>query len=223
MNGEVLTVVVSVLGSGVTAALIAARAQRRTQLRERMVSVASDFAATTMEVLAALRRYKPTKPGVSHHRNEPLFSDRELRAKRYDEVQHCFDALRGLRGRVRLHFPGIGAQRSTVTVQADAIVGALRQASDASEKFWKRCDADPQKRRQLEDRFSREYQDAREQTWERLNAFCNDAASAANHREQGPSLRDRLAHRLGRGESHRSADVASGANPAPLARRSAPA
>src|SRR3954447_12071672 len=121
MSVDVVTVVVSVLGSGATAAAIAARAQRRTQLRERMLTVASDFAATTMNVLAALRRVKPTKPNVRHHRNEALLSDLELRGRRYEELQHTFDELRGLRGRVRLHFPGVGGERSQVAVLADEV------------------------------------------------------------------------------------------------------
>jgi hypothetical protein len=75
MSAEVLTVVASVLGSGATAAVVAARAQRKSQFRERMLTVASDFAATTMKVLAALRRFKPTKPGVRRHRNAVLLGD----------------------------------------------------------------------------------------------------------------------------------------------------
>jgi hypothetical protein len=99
MSADVVTVVASVLGSGATAAVVAARAQRKSQFRERMLTVASDFAATTMKVLAALRRFKPTKPGVRRHRNAVLLTDLELRASRYADLQQSFDELRGLRGR----------------------------------------------------------------------------------------------------------------------------
>ncbi len=111
-----------------------ARGQRKSQFRERMLTVASDFAATTMKVLAALRRFKPTKPGVRRHRNAVLLADLELRASRYADLQQSFDELRGLRGRVRLHFPGVGRERSAVTIRADDVIGALRMASDAAER-----------------------------------------------------------------------------------------
>ena len=215
MSADVLTVVASVLGSGATAALIAARAQRRTQFRERMLTVASDFAGTTMKVLAALRRFKPTKPGVRRHRNAILLTDHELRGTRYDELQQCFDELRGLRGRVRLHFPGVSNERSTVTIQADDVIGALRQAHDAAEKFWQRCDEDPRKRRQFEERFDGTYQDARRLAWEKLNEFCNLAAEFSNSRERGPSRRDRFMHRLGDWTGRGPQSVASGAEGPP--------
>jgi hypothetical protein len=149
-----------------------------------------------MKVLAALRHYKPPKPGARHHRNEPLVSNHDLRAERYEQVQESFDELRSLRGRVRLHFPEVGSQRSEVTQLADEVVGALRDASDASEKFWNRCDESPGKRKKLEERYEGEYQIARREVWEKLNAFSNLAAQSASGREGGPSLIGRLAHRL---------------------------
>jgi hypothetical protein len=212
MSGEVLTVVVSVLGSGATAAVIAARAQRKSQFRERMLTVGSDFAATTMKVLAALRRFKPTKPGVRRHRNAVLLADLDLRASRYADLQQSFDELRGLRGRVRLHFPGVGRERSAVTIRADEVIGALRVASDAAEKFWQRCDEEPAKRRQFEDRFDGRYQEARRLAWEKLNDFCNRAAESSNRRERGPSRRDQLGYRIGRWTGRRPETVASGAD-----------
>jgi hypothetical protein len=212
MSSDVATVVASVVASSATAALIASRAQRRAQFRERMLTVASDFAATTMRVLAALRRYKPTKPGVKRHRNAPLIKDHALRAKRYDDLQQSFDELRALRGRVRLHFPGVGDARSPVTIKADDIVGTLRIASDASEKFWKRCDEDPDKRREYEERFDREYHEARSQVWENLNEFCNTAANFADRRERGPSFGERLAYDLRRLFRSQPQSVASGAD-----------
>ena len=215
MSRDVLTVVASVLGSGATAAVIAARAQRKSQFRERMLTVASDFAATTMKVLAALRRFKPTKPGVRRHRNAVLLSDLELRASRYADLQQSFDELRGLRGRVRLHFPGVGRERSAVTIRADEVIGALRVASDAAEKFWQRCDEAPAKRRQFEDRFDRQYQEARRLAWEQLNDFCNRAAESSNRRERGPSRRAQLTYKLGGWTGRRPETVASGADPAP--------
>ena len=219
MSADALTVVASVLGSGATAAVIAARAQRKSQFRERMLTVASDFAATTMKVLAALRRFKPTKPGVRRHRNAVLLADVELRASRYAELQQSFDELRGLRGRVRLHFPGVGRERSAVTIRADEVIGSLRMASDAAEKFWQRCDAHPAKRRQFEERFDRQYQEARRLAWEQLNEFCNRAAESSNHRERGPSRRDQLTYKLGKWIGRPPETVASGADPAPRAPR----
>jgi hypothetical protein len=206
---DAVTFVASVLGSGLIAAWIAARAQRKQQLRERMLSVASDFAATTMKVLASLRHYKPTKPGAHHHRNEPLIADRHLRAERYENLQENFDELRALRGRVRLHFPEAGRQRSEVTMRADEVVGALRDASDASEHFWQRCDEGPRKRRKLEERFEAEYQAARSKAWDELNDFCNLAATSALRREGGPSLFVRLRYRL---NHHAVAPTGSGAD-----------
>lgn len=164
-----------------------------------MLTVASDFAATTMKVLAALRRFKPTKPGVRRHRNPVLLSDLELRASRYADLQQSFDELRGLRGRVRLHFPGVGRERSTVTIRADEVIGALRRASDAAEKFWQRCDEQPAKRREFEDRFDGRYQEARRLAWEQLNDFCNRAAESSNRRERVPSRRAQLTYKLGGG------------------------
>jgi hypothetical protein len=199
MSDAVITFIVSVLGSGVIAASIAARAERKHQFRERMLSVASDFSGTAMRVLAALRGYKPTKPGSRHHRNEPLLTDRNLRDKRYDRVQESFDQLRDLRGRVRLHFPGIGDQRSEVAVLADQVTGAIREATDAAERFWARCDEKPKNRKKLEERFDAEYQRARGEAWEKLLLFCNKAAATTDRRELGPTLVDRLNHRLGRG------------------------
>jgi hypothetical protein len=215
MSRDALTVLASVLGSGATAAVVAARAQRKSQFRERMLTVASDFAATTMKVLAALRRVKPTKPGVRRHRNAVLLSDLELRASRYADLQQSFDELRGLRGRVRLHFPGIGRERSAVTIRADDVIGSLRMASDAAEKFWQRCDDQPAKRRQFEDRFDREYQQARSLAWEQLNDFCNRAAESSNRHERGPSRRAQLAYRLGRSFRRPPEAVGSGADHAP--------
>jgi hypothetical protein len=212
-SDAVLTFIASVLGSGLIAARIAARAQRKAQFREGMIAVASDFAAGTMKVLAALRRYKPTKPGARRHRNEPLISDHGLRTKRYDEVQAAADELRGLRGRVRLHFPGRGDERSSVTVKGDDILGALRDASDACEKFWARCDADPKKRRQLEERFEARYQDARHRAWEYLNAFCNQAAESASRPEQDATLATRLWDRVARRRRDDSVATRSGAEP----------
>jgi hypothetical protein len=217
MSADVVTVVASVLGSGATAGVVAARAQRKSQFRERMLTVASDFAATTMKVLAALRRFKPTKPGVRRHRNAVLLTDLELRASRYADLQQSFDELRGLRGRVRLHFPGVGRERSAVTIRADEVIGALRVASDAAEKFWQRCDEQPAKRRQFEDRFDRQYQEARRLAWEQLNDFCNRAAESSNRRERGPSRRAQLTYRLGRWIGRPPETAASGADPAPRA------
>lgn len=180
-----------------------------------MLTVASDFAATTMKVLAALRRFKPTKPGVRRHRNPVLLSDLELRASRYADLQQSFDELRGLRGRVRLHFPGVGRERSTVTIRADEVIGALRRASDAAEKFWQRCDEQPAKRREFEDRFDGRYQEARRLAWEQLNDFCNRAAESSNRHERGPSRRAQLTYKLGRWIGRPPETVASGADPAP--------
>jgi hypothetical protein len=189
---NVFTLIASLLGSGAIAASIAARAQRKQQFRERMISVASDFAATTMKVLAALRHYKPPKPGVRHHRNEPLISDHDLRAVRYEHLEQCFDELRSLRGRVRLHFPEVGSEVSEVTKRADDVVGALRDATDVSEKFWNGVDQHPKKRGELQERRDAEYHAARQEAWDKLNDFCNLAADSANRRESGPSLIDRL-------------------------------
>jgi hypothetical protein len=207
---DVLTFAASLLGSGVLAAMLATRGQRQSQLREQMIAVASDFAGTTMRVLAALRRYKPTKPGVRQHRNAPLLTDRELRRQRYDELQLTFDQLRGLRGRVRLHFPGTEGERSAITDRADAVVGALRDASDASERFWKRCDAEPRRRREFERKYEAEYQAARHQAWADLDEFCNLAAQCASRPDRGSPRSVRLRRRFER--RHRGIVAPAGAN-----------
>jgi len=212
MSDAVLTFIASVIGSGFIAALVSARAQRKTQFREGMLGVASDFAGGTMKALAALRRYKPPKPGVRNHRNEPLVSDPKLRGKRYEELQAAMDEVRGLRGRVRLHFPKLGSERSPVTVYADDIMGALRDASDACERFWVKCDAAPGKRRQLEVKYEARYQVARHRAWDTLTLFCNEAADWASRHEQGASLAERLGYRVGWGRNGDSPAVGSGAD-----------
>jgi hypothetical protein len=102
-----------------------------------------------------------------------------------------------------------------VTIRADEVIGALRVASDAAEKFWQRCDEAPAKRRQFEDRFDRQYQEARRLAWEQLNDFCNRAAESSNRRERGPSRRAQLTYKLGGWTGRRPETVASGADPAP--------
>jgi len=179
MGDAVITFIVSVLGSGVIAATVAARAERKHQFREPMIAVASDFAGTTMNVLAALRRFKPPKPGERHHRNAPLIADPDLRLKRYEKVEQASDHLRDLRGRVRLHFPGEGGEQSEVSALADEIVGDIRDATDECEKFWTRCDQRPKELEALKEKFNATYHQARDPAWDKLDDFCNRAATSA--------------------------------------------
>ncbi len=178
---DLSTVAVSLLGSSVAAALVAGlltrSAERTKQLREQMMEVADAFAAGTMEALARIRDFKPTKPKPYGHRNEPLHTDLELRAEFCEKANRAVDLLRPLRGRVHIAFATSSKSEEEVLKHAAIVIRSARDMVEASEHFWKRCDADPAGRKTHEAEEGAKYAAAQGRAWSALYEFCDVAGS----------------------------------------------
>jgi len=152
---DLSTVAISLLGSSVAAALVAGlltrSAERTKQLREQMMEVADAFAGGTMEALARIRDFKPTKPKPYGH------------------------SLRPLRGRVHIAFAASSKSEEEVLKHAAIVIRSARNMVEASERFWKRCDADPAGRETHEAEEGAKYAAAQGGAWSALYEFCEVA------------------------------------------------
>ncbi|MCW2865993.1 MAG: hypothetical protein JWR20_181 [Marmoricola sp.] len=177
---DVSTVIASVAASSAVAAVvtgvIARLNERRRQLRERSLIVAGDFAGGAMDVLAQLRHYRPSKG--RGHRNDVLHDDVDLLRRRAGAVTSSLDALRPLRGRVWMFFPGrstVDTIRShgpqTIADWAEDVVACLQSMLNVCDKFW-RDSAQTETWEVLEGTATEDYRIARTAAWRAIDQFA---------------------------------------------------
>ncbi len=177
-----VTLLLSLVGSSVVAAAVAgywARNNARDeQLRQQMLDVSGAFAGGAMEALARIRDFKPTKKkaGESRHRNEALWSDKQLRLSREERAATAIDQLRPLRGRVHLLFAGDPNSRDDLAERAGQVITYLREMLEISVEFWHCCDDDPEQRGALEAEADDKFARARAGAWSAVDSFCYAAA-----------------------------------------------
>lgn len=190
----VAAILTSTVYSAVATGLLADRTERRKQLRDQQITLAADFASAAMIALAALRDYKPTTG--SNHRNSALHSDTDLRVDRGAAAQDAINALRPLRGRIWLLFPGRtkvpphqrghSGWAQTTTDWAEYSVILLRRVLEVCDEFWSTADEQHKRleskrsytdRAALEKEFNSEYDKWKNGSWDAVSAFTQCASA----------------------------------------------